>query len=588
MSTRPTSDAAEKGWQGAGPQAGIGADREPPGTETQQRHPAETADLFGAYPRLSETQIGALRARGEQRSYQQGEALYRAGDRPGEFHVVLSGLVEIVEGFGWEHRRVAVHGPGRFLGELGTLTGAAAFLTATALEPGEVLAVPVDRLRELVARDQVLGDLILRALLTRRSMLLGLGTGIRIVGSRHSTATRRLREFAARNRLPHVWIDLEQDEGAEALLQALGVAPEETPVVLWRGGQVLRNPGIADLARLVGLPVLGSGETVCDLAIVGAGPAGLAAAVYGASEGLATVVLDKIATGGQAGTSSLIENYLGFPSGISGAELAERAVLQAEKFGARISVPVAATGLERGDACHVLRLDVGGTLLGRAVVIATGARYRRLDVPRIEEFEGTCVYYAATQAEAFLCRNDPVVVVGGGNSAGQAAVFLADNAARVRLVVREDRLSEKMSRYLADRVERHPNIDVLLGSEVRELVGDERLEEVGVEDNRTGERHSVEARDVFVFIGAEPHTGWLGGSVASDDRGYLLTGPNLRRDELPAGHRPYLLETSLPGVFAVGDVRFGSTKRIASAVGEGAMAVRLTHEHLAALGKGNR
>jgi thioredoxin reductase (NADPH) len=546
-------------------------------TTTEPVRLPETPDLDGAFPRLSEQQLLALEAHGERRRVRQGEVLYREGDERCDFYVVLEGQVAILEGYGGAVRVVAVHGPRRFLGELGLLTGQAAFLTAVALEPGEVLVVPVERLRELVSQDAAFGDLVLRAYLIRRSMLIELGAGFRIVGSRYSPDTRRLREFAARNRLPHRWIDLEKDKEAERLLRQLGVAPEETPVVIWRGEQVLRNPTNAELARAIGLPAPKPGGTVCDLVIVGAGPAGLAAAVYAASEGLATVTFDAIATGGQAGTSPRIENYPGFPSGISGSELTERTVIQAEKFGADINVPAEATALEQRDGHHLVRLDDGQAVEGRTVVVATGARYRKLPVPRLEEFEGTSVHYAATHVEAQLCHGDPVAVVGGGNSAGQAAVFLMKHAARVSLLIRGGDLGRSMSRYLADRIERPPGIEVLRHTEVRELVGEGALEAVVVEDNRTGSRRRLEARALFVFIGAEPHTGWLGDRLALDDRGFILTGADAVPDD---GRQPFLLETSLPGVFAAGDVRSGSIKRVTSAVGEGAMAIRLAHEYL--------
>jgi thioredoxin reductase (NADPH) len=405
------------------------------------------------------------------------------------------------------------------------------------------------------------------------------------VGSRYSPDTRRLREFAARNRLPHRWIDLEEDREAEALLRELGISPQETPVVIW-SEHVLRNPSNAELARAIGLPAPGPAETACDLVIVGAGPAGLTAAVYGASEGLAAVALDAVATGGQAGTSSRIENYPGFPSGISGSELAERTVIQAEKFGARLSVPAEAIALEQRDGHHLIRLDDGGSVAGRTVLVATGARYRKLPVPRLEEFEGVSVHYAATLVEAQLCRNDPVAVVGGGNSAGQATVFLIRHAARVRLLIREDDLGKSMSRYLADRIERSPAVEILRYTEVRELVGDQGvLEAVVVEDDRAGERRTIQARALFVFIGAEPYARWLGGQLALDNRGFILTGPDAIRAAAhgpgqDAHRQPFLLETSRPGVFAAGDVRSGSIKRVASAVGEAAMAVRLVHEYL--------
>jgi thioredoxin reductase (NADPH) len=555
-----------------------------PADASGQEQLAETPDRYGAFPRLSDAQIETLARHGERQRVEPGEVLFREGDKRYDFFVVLDGKVMVVSGYGGEERMIAVHGPRRFLGELSLLTGQAAFFTAVVREPGEVLVVPVERLRALVTQDTVLGDIVLRAYLLRREMLIGLGAGFQIVGSRFSPDSRSLREFAARNRLPYRWIDLEEDEAAEALLNGLDVAPEETPVVIWRGNQVLRNPSNEELAQMIGLRARSVAEDVCDLLVVGAGPAGLAAAVYGASEGLGTVALDAVATGGQAGTSPRIENYLGFPSGISGAELANRAEIQAEKFGARISVPAEATALDERDGYYVVRFDDGSEATARTVLITTGARYRKLDVPRLEELEGTCVYYAATMMEAHLCRGDPVAVVGGGNSAGQATLFLAQHTTKVTLLIRHEDLGRDMSRYLADRIERSPKVEVLRTTEVRELVGDRALEALVVENNQTGERRRIEARELFVFIGAKPHTGWLGDKLALDDRGFVLTGRAVRPAEngegQDAGHEPYLLETSLPGVFAAGDVRSGSIKRVASAVGEGAMAIRLVHARL--------
>jgi thioredoxin reductase (NADPH) len=539
----------------------------------------ETPDHDGAYPRLTEEQIGALAQRGTRRPTKPGEVLFREGDERYDFFVVLKGTVAIVQDYGGENRLIAVHGPGRFLGELSLLTGQAAFFTAVAREEGEVLQVPVEELRALVTTDSGLGDLILRAYLMRREILIGLGAGLRIVGSRYSPDTRRLREFCARNRIPHRWIDVEADQEAEQLLSAMGVQPAETPVVLWHG-DVLRNPSPEQLAEVIGLHHADPATELCDLVVVGAGPAGLASAVYGASEGLLTVALDAVATGGQAGTSSRIENYLGFPSGISGGELAERATIQARKFGARIAVPVQAVGLEHVDGHYVIHLGNDDRRLEtRALVIASGAQYRRLAVPRLEEYEGNGVYYAATIMEAQYCAGEPVAVVGGGNSAGQATLFLARTASKVRLLVRGGDLAADMSRYLVDRIQRMPNVEVRLHTEVRELKGEGRLEAIVVEQNQTHEREALECAALFVFIGADPHTEWLSGLVELDEKGFVLTGVS----EPTPGRRALLLETNLPGVLAVGDVRSGSIKRVASAVGEGSMAVRLVHEHLGTL-----
>lgn len=544
----------------------------------------ETPDLSGAYPRLDDDRIRTLSGYGSRRPTARGDVLIVEGSPDESFIVVLSGRVAILKEFGTQEQQVVrVHGPGRFLGELGLLTGQVAFFTAIVAEPGEVLEVPLDRLRACLMRDAAFGDVIMRAYLTRRTLAIGEGHGFRIVGSRFSAGTRALREFAARNRLPHRFVDLESDADAESLLQAVGITPAETPVVIWRD-TVLRNPDPAALAALVGQRPARTSSQLHDMVVIGAGPAGLAAAVYGASEGLLTQVVDSVATGGQAATTSRIENYLGFPAGISGSELAERAVVQAIKFGATTCSPAEAVALDTAGLQHVVRLRGGDTLVTRSLVIATGCHYRKLPVPRLAEFEPTSIHYAATQIEAQLCVNDPVVVVGGGNSAGQAALFLADHARTVRLVVRERELGEFMSRYLADRILNDTRIEVHLHTEVRELVGEGgQLEAVVVQDTVDGTRSTLPARELMVFIGADPCTGWLAGTVALDSGAYVRTGRAAGSDDgdRTARRTPALLETSIPGVFAAGDVRSGSTKRVASAVGEGAMAVRLVHEHLA-------
>jgi thioredoxin reductase (NADPH) len=547
--------------------------------------PGETPDLSGAFPRLEETRLRELEAWGERRPTTRGEVLIAEGEPEDTFSVLLSGRVAVVEALGTPDQRVVrLHGPGRFLGELGVLTRQPAFLSEVVVDRGEVLAVPADRLRALAARDSAFGDLVLRAYLVRRWLALGEGIGFRIIGSRYSAVTRQLREFAARNRLPHRFLDLETDPTAERLLCSLGLGPGDTPIVLHRD-RLLRNPSTAELAAAFGLRELDDGTEVCDLVVVGAGPAGLAAAVYGASEGLDTAVVDGVAPGGQAARTSCIENYLGFPSGISGGELAERATLQAEKFGARRSVPSEVVGMEERDGTHVLQFADGGEVAARTVIVASGVRVRRLPVPGLEQFEDTCVYYAATPIEAQQCVGDPVVVVGGGNSGGQAAVFLAGHAAEVHLVVREHSLDENMSRYLADRITQDPRIEEHLHTTVEDLEGEGgRLEAVVVTDTVTGEQQRLLARDLMVFIGGVPSTSWLPDAVALDSGGYVLTGRDAHRATKRGesdGPHPQLLETSLPGVFAAGDVRSGSVKRVASAAGEGAMAVRMVHEHLA-------
>lgn len=538
----------------------------------------EPVDRDGAFPRLGDEQRVKLRELGMVRPVQSGDVLFRAGDASADFFVVESGAVAIVQGYGEENRVIAVHGPHRFLGELNLLTGSRIYLTAVVRDAGELIQVPVARLRQIVAQDSELSNLIL----ARRSILIEAGTGMKVVGSRYSRDTRRLREFLARNRMPYQWIEVETDEEADTLLQALGVAPEETPVVVGEGNRVLRNPSNSQLGAALGLGTRGAPPAMCDLVIVGGGPAGLAAAVYGASEGLDTQAIDAVAFGGQASTSSRIENYLGFPAGISGSELAERAAIQAEKFGARLAIPAQAVGLVREDGHFAIELAGGDIVNGRSMIVATGAQYNKLDVPALEKYEGLGVYYAATRSEAMLCAGDAVMIVGGGNSAGQAAIFLSHQA-RCRLLIRGDDLGKSMSRYLVDEIERHPQVEVCTRCEVVELGGEDVLEAVVIRDNRTGSLREQDCKALFVLIGASPHTGWLAGQVAMDEHCFLLAGGELGEEDLDAyhGERALFLETSQPGVFVVGDVRSGSIKRVASAVGEGSMAVALVHQRLA-------
>ena len=545
---------------------------------------AEIADRDGAFPRLDEDQRTRLRELGRVRTVEPGEVLFAAGDESSDFFVIESGAVAIVQGLGEEDRVIAIQGAHRFLGELSLIIGQRLYLSGVVRDPGEVIQIPLDKLREIVDEDKALSDLILGAFIARRSILIDVGTGIKLIGSRLSPDSRRLRELLARNRMPHQWIDLEDDEDADALLSGLAIKPDETPVAITGGGEVLRNPSNAELGRAIGLGSAGSPPPLCDVVVVGAGPAGLAAALYAASEGLDVQGVDAIASGGQAGTSARIENYLGFPAGVSGSELTQRATVQAAKFGARLNVPAAAVALKSEPGRHEIELSNGETATGRSVIVATGAQYRRLDVPRLEEFEGGGVYYAATQAEAQLCAGDPVVIVGGGNSAGQAAMFLARRAAQCRLLIRGGDLGKSMSRYLVDQIERNDSIDVVRHAQVVELDGERELENVTIANTRSGERARAVARALFVFIGASPHTEWLQGQLATDRAGFLLTGRDVADDDLGEynGDQPLFLETSRPGIFAVGDVHSGSIKRVASAVGEGSTAVRLIHQRLAA------
>jgi thioredoxin reductase (NADPH) len=529
---------------------------------------------------LAPEEIARLEPLGTRRPIVEGEYLYQAGDTTYDFYVVLSGLVEVVLGDG---EVLALHGPGRFLGELNMITGMRVFVSTRVVEPGEVLVVPRDSLRRVIATDPDLSDKILKAFVARRSILLsGAASSFRIVGSQYSPESLRLREFVARLRIPHEWLDADRGAGVEALLQATGVEPDELPVVI-TATSVLRRATPGDLAVYLGLTVDNLPGRTFDLIVVGGGPAGLATAVYGASEGLATLGVDMESVGGQAGSSSRIENYLGFPTGISGGELAQRAVVQAEKFGANLTTPCEAKSMEERGGYLVVTLSDGTEVAGRAVVAASGAAYRRLDIPELETFEGNGVYYAATQTEALLCAASPVVVVGGGNSAGQAAIFLAQSGSSVTIVIRADELGASMSRYLTDRIDDHPGIEVRTKSRVTGLDGDQTLQSARIE----GPDGEVVLRcaAVFSFIGADPASGWISGCAALDEHDFILTDRQLREEDLGErwevlGRLPLPYETSRPGLFAVGDVRSGSIKRVAAAVGEGSACVSSIHQYL--------
>lgn len=540
-----------------------------------------------AFPTLNDEQIERLRQYGTEQPVAAGQVLFRPGDPAYNFMVILSGQVDILEPTAQSEHLITTHGPGRFIGDIGLLTGQAVFLLGRMREAGVLLMIAPDQLQDIVATLPDLSEIILNAFLARRAILQQLATsGLQIIGSRFSTDTLRLRAFAARNSLPYAWLDLEADAAAETLLRQFRVAPRDTPVVIWQNSSVLRNPSNAELAHTIGLDARAVETEVVDLVVVGAGPAGLAASVYGASEGLQTIAVESLATGGQAGSSSRIENYLGFPAGLSGAELANRAAVQARRFGAHITVPRDAVSLRRDGANYAIELAGGETLRGRSIILATGARYRTLDVPRREHFDGVSIYYAATETEAQLCEGANVVVVGGGNSAGQAAVFLSGRARRVYHLIRGADLQHSMSRYLIARIEQTPNIELLPATVIRELLGESLLDGVVVEQTATGRQQTLNASAVFSFIGADPCTAWLEGSLARDEHGFILTGPALRRSRSATGwplaeRDPYLFETSLPGVFAAGDVRHGSVKRVASAVGEGSVAIELVHRLLA-------
>jgi thioredoxin reductase (NADPH) len=542
------------------------------------------ADDAVAFPTLDASGIAVFDGLGTRHAMVEGDYLFREGDPTYDFYVIVSGAVEIVVNSDGEERVITRHGAGRFLGELSLLTGQRAYLSARVVESGEVIRVPRETLKQVIATRPSLSDTILAAFIARRSRLLeAAATAIRVVGSRFSPESLRVREFLARNRIPHEWMDPDRDAAVESLLREFGVAADELPVVI-ASGTVLRRPTPGELAAYLGLTVDSVPDRCFDLVVVGAGPAGLAAAVYGASEGLRTLVVEMVGVGGQAGSSSRIENYLGFPTGISGGDLTQRAVVQAEKFGALVSSPCTAEALGEKGGHLTVRLSDGTDVAGRAVIVASGARYRRLDVERLDDFEGNGVYYAATEMEARICASLPVLVVGGGNSAGQAAMFLAEQAGSpVTVIIRGPDLNANMSRYLVDRIEADPRIHVQTNARVSGLDGERSLASVRI-TTADGDT-TLPCAALFSFIGAEPSAAWLSQCAALDDRGFVLTDLSLGEEHLGdrwavLGRPPLPFETSHPGLFAAGDVRSGSTKRVAAAVGEGSASVRSVHEHL--------
>jgi thioredoxin reductase (NADPH) len=546
--------------------------------------PSDDKGVQAAWVTLDDATIEALAEFGVIRAIEAGEVLYRAGASTPDFFVILEGEVEIVRPGDGGDIVLATHGEGRFVGELGLLTGQRAFLTARVSQSGRVLAIELPTLRDLMSKRPDFSDTVFRALVARREVLRG-GAGaeaIRIIGSRYSREAMALRAFANRSRIPHSWIDIEDVDDPPVFLASIGARPSDVPVVITPMAR-LRQPTPGEFASHLGLTYRDVPGYLSDLVVVGSGPAGLASAVYGASEGLGTIGLDAVAFGGQAGASSRIENYVGFPNGVSGDDLVGSAAMQAIRLGARLNAPCDVAGLRIEDGLHIVVLADGSEISTRAVIVASGARYRRLDVDELERFEGAGVYYAATDLEARVCRGFRVIVVGGGNSAGQAAIYLSQQGSPVSLVVRRRELVETMSQYLIARIDADPRIEVLRHTEVRALEGDAHLERVTLEDNRTGERRSVECQGLFCFIGAVPATTWLGDCVALDRSGFVLTDRSLPSGAITAfgGRDPLPLETSAPGVFAVGDVRSGSLKRVAAAVGEGSTAVRSVHEYLA-------
>ena len=544
-----------------------------------------------AFPVLSEAEIARIRPLGRTRDVKRGEILFEPNDTAVPFFVLLSGGMEIVQEGLTGERRIASHGPGQFTGEMTMISGQQCLVRGRVTEPGEFLELGGDALRSLVARDAQLSEILLRAFILRRLELISRGYGnVVLMGSLHSSKTLGLREFLSRNGHPYTFVDLDTDRTSQDLLDRFHVQPAEVPVVVCNGRNVLRSPSIQELATCLGLNTSIDRTLLRDLIIVGAGPAGLAAAVYAASEGLDVLMIETRAPGGQAGSSSKIENYLGFPTGVSGQELATRAITQARKFGADMLIARSAVRLNCFRRPYQVVLDSGDVLLARAIVIASGAQYNRPHLDNLEKFEGEGIYYGATYIESQLCGNEEVAVVGGGNSAGQAAVFLSQSASKVYMLVRSDELSSTMSRYLIQRLTENPRIQLTFNTKIRSLEGDQRLRGVTWENRATGEVSSHPIAHVFIMTGASPRTEWLRGCLAVDAKGFILTGRDLETSVQPIDYpawsltrSPQMLETSMRGVFAVGDARAGNVKRVASAVGEGAISIHMVHKALAEL-----
>ncbi len=544
-----------------------------------------------AFPVLTPTQIDRIRPYGRPRSIQSGEILFEPDDTAVPFFVLLSGSMEIIQPSLDGERLIATHDAGEFTGEMTMISGQRCLVRGRVTEAGEFLEVSGEALRSLVAKDAELSEILMRAFILRRLELIRRGYGnVILMGSRHSAHTLRLREFLGRNGHPYTYVDLDTDRTSQELLDRFEVTPSEVPVVICHGRDVLRSPSIQTLAGCLGFNTSVAGTEVRDLIIVGAGPAGLAAAVYGASEGLDVLVIETQAPGGQAGSSSKIENYLGFPTGVSGQELASRSITQAQKFGAKMMIARSVVKLACDRRPFEVVLDDGVALPARSIVIATGAQYNKPRLANLEKFEGAGIYYGATFIESQLCVSENVAVVGGGNSAGQAAVFLSQTARKVYMLVRSGELSNTMSRYLIQRLTENPAIELHLNTEIVGLEGGECLERVLWRDKLTGEISTHTIQHLFIMAGASPRTEWLRGCLSMDDKGFILTGRDLEATGAPGvsprwplARPPQMLETSLPGVFAVGDVRAGNVKRVASAVGEGAISVHLVHRALAEL-----
>jgi thioredoxin reductase (NADPH) len=543
-----------------------------------------------AFPLLTPAQIERIRPMGRTRSVSSGEILFQPNDTAVPFFVLLSGQMEIVQPTLDGERELTTHGPGGFTGEMTMISGQRCLVRGRVTEPGEFLELSGDALRALVAKDAELSEILMRAFILRRVELVRHGYGNAILmGSRHSAQTLQLREFFSRNGHPYTYVDLDTDRTAQELLDRFQVRLAEVPVVICHGRTVLRSPSIQQVADSLGFNVSIDNTHVRDLIIVGAGPAGLAAAVYAASEGLNVLMIEGQAPGGQAGSSSKIENYLGFPTGVSGEELAARATTQAQKFGANMMIARSVVRLHCDHRPYQVELDTGELLSTRAIVIATGAQYNRPRLANLDKFAGGGIYYGATHIESQWCEGEQVAVVGGANSAGQAAVFLSQTAHHVHMLVRAEELSGTMSRYLIQRLTENPCIEIHFNTEIVALEGGASLERVVWRDKKTGEISTHPIQHVFLMTGALPRTEWLRGCVALDDKGFILTGRDLDaavpdgNTKWPLARPPQMLETSLPAVFAVGDARAGNVKRVASAVGEGAISVHMVHQTLAEL-----
>jgi thioredoxin reductase (NADPH) len=543
-----------------------------------------TVGFERAFPILTPEQMARLEPHGRLRQVEDGEILVHLGARNLPFFFVKTGVLEVLLG---EDEKAAVRiGPGQFTGETGILFGRPGMGRLRAQKGGEILELDRKSVLAIIQTDSELSEIFMRAFILRRVELISKGIGdVVLLGSTHSPATLRIKEFLTRNGHPYHYIDLDRDTTVQETLDRFQLTIDDFPVVICRGSTVLRNPSNEQIASCLGFNDVIDPATINDVVIVGAGPSGLAAAVYGASEGLSVLVLESNAPGGQAGSSSKIENYLGFPNGINGQELAARAYTQAQKFGAQTIIAKQAKALACDRKPYAVVIQDETKLLGRTVVIATGAQYRGLALENIREFEGSGIYYAATFVEAQLCESEEVLVVGGGNSAGQAAIYLAEKAKSVHLVVRSEGLAATMSRYLIRRIEQHPKINLRTQTEITRLEGKNHLERVFCRSKKSEQEDTHDIRHVFLMTGAIPNTQWLQGCVALDAKGFIKTGPDLTEEDLASAHwplqrRPRLLETSLPGVFAVGDVRAGNIKRVASAVGEGSIAISFVHQTL--------